>query len=277
MAKRVYKKRAYKRRTKMTKSNLYNKRSAKQQAMQIYRVNKKLNNYISKNRLEVQQKRFNIIEDQFIENGEINPTYRGTRLLYNNYLLEPANQNAYIGIVNNCINARKLKLSGYFGICPTEQLITKVSESSSFKMDTPYPSDVWLRMIICTNKQASGRVPDYLTQSTNDTTVKGVKDQSLINGPLIKNLKTALTVLKHKIIHLDLNHPQKMFKITVNLPNYVRRVEGQSIYAYGKGEVIIYYQLLIPMALNPDLDPDRVLTPQPYLYMDAQYLYTDPN
>ena len=261
----------------MNKSNLMNKRSSKQQAMQIYRVNKKLNNFMTRNRLEIQQKRFNLIEDQFYENAEINPTYRATRILYNNYLLEPNNQASYIGIYNNCINAYKLRLSGFFGICPTEQLFTKVEGSSSMKTETPYPSDAWLRMIVCCTKQAAGRVPEFITQSTNDTTIKGVKDQSLINGPLTKNLKTALTVLKQKIIHVDLNHPQKMFKITVKLPSYVRRVEQQSIYAYGKGEVIIYYQLLLPMALSPDALPDRILTPQPYLYVDAQYLYTDPN
>lgn len=254
-----------------------NKRSSKQQAMQIYRVNKKLNTFMTRNRLEIQQKRFNLIEDQFYENAEINPTYRATRILYNNYLLEPNNPASYIGIYNNCINAYKLRLSGFFGICPTEQLFTKIEGTSSIKTETPYPSDAWLRMIVCTTRQAAGRVPDYITQSTNDTTVKGVKDQSLINGPLTKNLKTALVVLKDRKIHVDLNHPQKMFKITVKLPSYVRRVEQQSIYAYGKGEVIIYYQLLLPMALSPDALPDRILTPQPYLYVDAQYLYTDPN
>lgn len=279
----AYRRRNYKRRLsrnyrtvrKYNSSRRY-RRTRNTLSYKVYNLTRKVNRYISTYKPEIQQVRGNWIMTNFKVNDVFDPICQGYRNLYestlNVYAQEP--EDRILDIKSDLCRSYKLRLFGYFGLCPTNRWIVHdtTATGTDYKIQDPYPQTCYLKLVIATLKKGGGRVPqpnELFVSNQGQPAASGYNDLSLITGPLMKNITSQLNILRTKVIKINANNPHKLFKMNVKIPHYRKRVNPV---AFGAGEILVYYQLLCPTSL-----PGANYTPDPRMTLDYQLLYVDQN
>lgn len=273
---RLYKrKRSYNRVRKYNSSRRY-KRTKNSLNYKVYALTRKVNRYISTYKPEIQQVRGRWIYENFKANdgqGAFEPTHRGYRNLYetalNVYSVNPA---PLLEIKSDLCRSFKLRLFGYFGLCPTHKIYENDPDSDDYSVNDPYPQTCYLKLVIATLKKGGGRIPtsgEVFVSNQPAPQIPGFDDLALITGPLNKGITSQLSILRTKVVKIDHTTPHKLFKINLKVPHYRKRVNNN---AYGAGEILLYYQLLCPTYLTGGQP-----TPDPRFVLDYQLLYVDQN
>lgn len=281
----AYRKRGYKRRLNRNYRTVrrYNsarryKRTKNSLSYKVYALNRKVNKYISTYKPEIQQVRGNMITTEFKAGGHLNPIFSEYKNLYEQ-TLQVYNENPALrglDVKNDLCRSFKLKFNGYFGLCPTYQKYEHdgdVAGKVDYETENPYPQTCYLKIVIATLKKGGGRVPQVgeVFESHRIHAGVGYEDLSLITGPLAKNITSQLNILRVKVVKVNGNNPNKLFKITLKVPHYRKRVNPQ---AFGSGEILVYYQLYCPEYLG---EVGNIRTPDPRFSLDYQLLYVDQN
>lgn len=283
----AYRRRNYKRRlsrnyrtVRRYNSNRRYKRTKNSLSYKVYNLTRKVNRYISTYKPEIQQVRGNWIRTDFKQNGQLNPIYQSYQNFYestlNVYAQEP--EDRVLDIKSDLCRSFKLRLFGYFGLCPADRLISHENQQAwtDYKIKDPFPQTCYLKIVVAMLKKGGGRVPQVgeVFVSNNDPLnpqVPGFDDLALITGPLQKNITSQLNILRTKVVKLSSINQQKLFKMNIKVPHYRKRINTQ---AFGAGEILVYYQLLCPTYLN---SAGNVITPDPRFNLDYQLLYVDQN
>lgn len=257
------------------------KRTRNTLSYKVYNLTRKVNRYISTYKPEIQQVRGRLIEDNFVEgedpNKHFNPICRSYRNLYESTLkvYDENVLNRKLNIIGDLCRSFKLKLFGYFGLCPTDRFILK-DGANDYKMKSPYPQECYLKVVVAVLKKGGGRIPasnEVFYTNNTDPASPGFDDLALITGPLNKNITSQLNILRVKTVKLYSNNYTRLFKMNIKVPHYRKRVNAN---AYGAGEILVYYQLLCPTWFN-DGAADNLHTPSPRFTMDYQLFYVDQN
>lgn len=279
-----YRKRNYKRRinrnyrlVRRYNSNKRYKKTKNSLSYKVYNLTRKVNRYISTYKPEIQQVRGNMITTDFQDNNMLNPVFRDYKNLYEQ-TLRVYGEDKYLDIKSDLCRSYKLRLFGYFGLCPATKWYIKddgqPNPTQDYSTQEPYPHTCYLKLVIATLKKGGGRVPvpnEVFVTNQPAPSIPGFRDLTLITGPLQKNITSQLNILRTKVVKVDAKTPQKLFKINLKVPHYRKRVNNV---AFGAGEILIYYQLLVPTYLER---ADNIYAPDPRFSLDYQLLYVDQN
>lgn len=276
-------KRSYRRRLRSYRqvrrynSNRRYKKTKNTLSYKVYNLTRKVNRYISTYKPEIQQVRGNFITTDFKTGNpaHLNPVARGYNSLYED-ILRVYDDNKVLDIKSDLCRSFKLRLFGYFGLCPVDRWIQKDEDpqSDDYFMQEPFPHTCYLKIIIATLKKGGGRVPqpsEVFVSNQPDPAIPGSRDLTLITGPLMKNITSQLNIIRSKVVKIDGNTTDKFFKMNIKAPHYRKKVNNN---AYGAGEILVYYQLLVPTYLQ---DANNVSAPNPRFSLDYQLLYVDQN
>lgn len=255
-------------------SNRHYKKTKNSLSYKVYNLTRKVNRYISTYKPEIQQVRGNMINEDFKIDGALNPRFNNYRSFYEGVLGVYRENNHFLDIKNDLCRSYKLRLFGYFGLCPVDHYYYHVPDVEDYYTNDPYPHTCYLKIVIATLKKGGGRVPttnELFVTNQPEPSIPGFSDLALITGPLAKNITSQLNILRTKVVKVDAQTPQKLFKINLRVPHYRKRVNDA---AYGAGEILVYYQLLCPTYLGNIQNPHA---PDPRFVMDYQLMYVDQN
>lgn len=280
-----YTKRVYKGSRTLKKRNIFKNTSSKSQAKQIYKLNKKVN-YIQKTTApEIQQLQDNLRVVSFTD-GNSRPIlhYNDSMTLYKDFLLN--NQRTrYIDMCGDMLRVRYLYLYGLFGVYADTSLEGDWASQPLIREHTKQPFTAYLRLIVCKLKKSVQSVPLKITQDPDELIATGSNYWGIkpINGPLITNLGSQLTVLKDKVIKVNNTNPMKLFKIKLSPKQlgytYRKPPTGSAGATVGENEIVIYYEYVCPNVLqHVDTGGNKInVGPNARFTLNVNYGYIDQN
>lgn len=250
----AFKKRYYKntkknfknyKRGKFSKSNLYKHRTSKQQATQIYRLNKKVNHIEKMTKPEMQIYTSKCINQLFTTDGNLGSygvkAWSGYRWLYKEALFG----SALSGFSGYTMNGEIIRMNDFtiYGEFYNKNHNAQVEEC----IYRP-PMTAYLKIIVCRLKQAGmSAVPAQITKPFEN----GKVDFGLISGPLISDISATYDIVKTKVIKVNSIKTMQLFKIKVKNPGTYRKgpIAGQDV---NQNDYVIYYQYYAPIQFFQD-------------------------
>lgn len=277
-------KKSYKKKT-LSKSNIFKNKSAKAQAKQIYGINKKIK-YIQKvTSPEIQRLQDNLVEKNFVDNT-LRPIvhFNSVLPLYKDYLLN-ADRSRHITIQGNILRVRYIQLYGYFGCIQDATMSGPWQQNESADLITTHPFTAYLRIIVCRLKKSCQAIPLRITQAPDEVIPESENyyDVKPINGPLISDLTSQLSVIKDKVIKINNTTPGKLYKIKLSPKKlgfiYRKPPAGSNAATVGENELAIYYQYVCPNVFDyKNLSQTRLnIGPVCRFTMNINYGYLDQN
>ena len=217
MPRKVYKRKRGVKKT-LTKRNIFGHKSAKSQAKQIYRLNKKIN-YIQKTTApEICRYQNEVFLENMTDYNNALVHKNGVKSLFKDVMLNTS-LDRHIEMNGDMLRMRYLELYGYFGTTNAHDITTDMWGGSTptpvYVTDT-HPWTAYLRIIVCKLKKSVQSVPLKITQEPDHNYGTGNinnYDVKPIIGPLINDLSSQLTVIKDKVIKIDNRNPNKLYKI----------------------------------------------------------------
>lgn len=278
---RRYRRKRYTKKT-FSKSNLYKHKSPKSQALQIYKLNKKVNSIERLTKPEIKPFKFHVESIEFINGTAVGPNasimteYHGMRTVYENVLLN-SNNEGYINLGDDdkLLRLQSLNLNVEFGNRDFGNLLIKDTASNmSYYYQNPYTA--YLKIIVCKFPYGGGRRPSRITQSIKVNSEDTDENITCITGPLVEGVTSQLKILKIKTLKISQLKTFTTTKIRLGRQVY-RKPADTSESAYGKNEIIIYYQFFIPDVIKiiPDIAPERNVYPQCYMRMFLNGAYVN--
>ena len=273
----VFKKRVYKRK-KLTKSNIFGKKSAKAQAKQIYALNKKVN-YIQKTTAPETKTYSNVLFYFDNYNGStLIDEYHHRYDLYKERILNK-NLTRYLNIDGDLLRVKNIYIYGYFGLKQWDYL-TDTDPQQNLNV----PRDAYLKITVARVIKGSNSFPNTLYEtlpnlsSNSDPALQEGIPINFINGPMKDGITSQLQILKKKVIHITPAKTSKMMKIKLfnskkcNL-NY--RIGTGSPYE-NQGEIFIYVDFISPVSLyRTDVNPNRMVAPRVVAQFNYKLVYSD--
>lgn len=273
--KKYYRKRY---RNKLSKRNIFSKKSAKNQAKQIYYLNKKIN-YIRKTTApETQTFTTNIVNWVNDVNPNIVSEYNQRIALYEEKLINTDLLTDRIDMKGDLLRVKNITFYGSFTLSPNRTVnYDDVGISQNISLTSP--QTVYMRILICKLVQGGGRVPARITQDGPAIGTSGAyKDITPIFGPLVSGLGGQMTVIKQKIIKVNNNNPFKSFKFTLknkSVGNF-KKLENWPT-AFGMNELLIYVQYLNPASIQKVVGggTTSIISPGCVFSMNCKISYVD--
>lgn len=267
--KRRYTKKYYKRSSPLKKKNIYKNTTAKSQATQIYRLNRKINSVYKNIAPEMIIKECGLINKRF-DDGVLHAESPLQEWHYQHYLYEekllgatseapPKGPGCGYEIKGKMLRCRNITLRGTFQIC---------NNYNSYGEGRP----CYLKIIICRCKESNqGRFPGQITKPY----ITGQNDMGLINGSLVEGISAGLQFVKTLVLKIDKDEPAKNFKIDIKNPGVYREgpYTGNAKPCF-KNEYIVYYQYLCPYLLLNGGDQGP-LGPFCSLQSSVKFAFTD--
>lgn len=269
--KRRYRKRYYKKNT-LSKKNVFKKTTAKSQAGQIYSLKKKVNKLAYQIRPEVMIRDGIVFNRAFttsgIQDGSFGVSeYHDNILTYKNALFG-ANYINY-QMVGSLLRIYNFTIYGIFGN-KNKDWVQNSGTDAAASMSLPQTG--YLRIIVCKLNPQQAALPYQITRPLNTNLTE---DFGLINGPLIDDISKTMKVVYNKVVKVDEQNPQKMFKITVKNPGSVGKPNTGNITSYNN-EYMIYLQYYAPNVLKSTVSGQLgQVGPIHYLNMGMKFAFND--
>lgn len=232
----------------LSKKNVFGKKSAKSQAKQIYALDKKIKRVYKEVAPEIKTFNKNLINVNTTYNSDNIQDYNSVIGVYKD-MLNVENEKHY-EIKGNMMRIRNVMLYGNFsfnrGMVSLERDNVDLGKTYN---DTPYAA--YIRIIVCKIKKGGGyNYPLKITEDANvNASLDGsIKSLSLINGPLIENISSTLSIVKQKIIKINSSNPSKMFKI--KLGSSMIHKNNLTGGHFDSEEILIFYQYVCPNILQ---------------------------
>lgn len=276
------KKRSYGKKKTFTKKNLYTHKTAKNQATQIYRLNKKVNAIERRTKPEIKVINQILKREIFTEDGQLGPThsaYKETHgffsIFEDNILNLAKTGHIYMGANDRLLRLQSLKIYGEFkNYNMGSPYINQIDSNVDYYYQNPYYA--YLKIFVCQLPYGGGRRPERITQSIKDLP-SDTENVSCILGPLVPGVSSQLKIIKKKTLKVDLRNPIKLFKFKIKRFNY-RKPSENTDDAYGKNELLIYYQYYTPIQIGvTEGGVNRYVYPQcgMQLYLNGAYINED--
>ena len=270
MARKNYKKKS------LSKSNIFGKKSAKNQAKQIYALNKKVN-YIQKT-TSPETKTYSQVLTYFDTYDAAHSTllteYHRRYNLYADRILNTG-MSKYLKIDGDLLRVKNIYLYGYFGL---KDYGEKVVEGAVL----PPPKDAYLKITVCRVIKSGTNYPDRLYPPLenlgNSVAYSEGIPISQINGPMIDGTTAQLQVLKKKVIKVSPAKTSRMFKIKLfNSKKCNLNYRIAQFGAFNQGEIMIYMDYISPVTLYNTTDPQVpvAISPRCVCQINYKLVYSD--
>lgn len=250
--KKYYKNRKF----KFTKSKLYKYRSSKNQANQIYKLNKKVNLIEKKTAPEIQRIQDNIYDTVFVTNNEPMTNYDNAKSMYKDFLINNTKA-SFIAMKGDILRPRFLNLYGYFGTVLNPEISGQWATENSKTASDKQLFAAYMRIIVCKLKKSTQLVPSKITQGPDQViSNSNFYDVKPIYGPLKDNITSNMTVIKNKVIKITNSNPSKLYKIRLSAKKlgYIYRKSADGVaggaYTSGENEIVVYIQYVCPNLLR---------------------------
>lgn len=288
MVRKYFKRKYYRKRGKtsgsLKKSAIFSRRSAKSQAKQIYRLNKKVN-YVSRiNRPDIEVLSNNIIkETSYGGTTSALKNRNGVFSVFRQSIFDTVNPgiNGHLNIVGDKMRFKKLQLYGYFGFFDDFKVqwpAASIGGTVENRRDGIYdPSaSCYLRIIVCKLIKSTANLPLKITTDVgNIYSTSTPNDLTPIFGPLVNKITGTMKVLKNKVIKIDsTKNSGKAFKITI--PGYtIRKGITTGANVDDAGSILVYWQYSASN-LFQYVDPNNtahILGPNTFFNLNYKLVY----
>lgn len=261
----------------LNKKNIFSKKGAKSQAKQIYALDKKINRVYREVAPEIKTFNKNLVNINTLYNGDNIQEYHNVAGVYHNML--NVEDEKHYEMKGDMMRIRNLTLYGSFqfnrGMVNIERDNVDLGKTYN---DTPYVA--YVRIIIARIKKGSAyRLPYTITSEIlqNPSQDGSIKDLSLINGPLIENIGSTISIIKQKIIKINYSNPCKLFKIKLG-SSIIQKNDYQDNDKFMSNEVLVYYQYVCPNILqvaNSTTQQIYKVGPVTHFQLNYKVAYTD--
>lgn len=269
----------------LKKSNIFKNKSAKSQAKQIYKLNKKVNHIQKLTAPEIQRLQDNIYNINFVDGGGNILVHSNDAVpLFKNYLLDTT-KTKHIDLKGCMLRFRYLEIYGLFGCFNDTSLEGDWTISTSKRLIERQPFTAYMRIIIARVKNSTQLVPPKITQAPDQTFNNvNIYDIKPIYGPLIDDVTSNLEIIKNKVIKVNTSNPMKAYKIRLSPKKlgyiYRESADGITLDSVGKNEIVIYTQYVCPNVLrfeSPQTQTYKNVGPVCRLTMNYNFGYIDQN
>ena len=240
------KRRYYKNKRTLKKSNIFKYKSSKSQAKQIYALNKKVN-YIKKHMTpETKTHEQLLFRRIFTANGTLDSdslrSYDDKVILYKERLFKNFDGTDGYALQGNILRPYNFTITGVF----SNKCYSYVQDYNLTSVSQSVPMTGYLKIIVCRLlKGDMGSLPAKLTKPWDP---EGT-DAGLVNGPLVDRISGSLKIVKTKLIKVNEKNPAKCFKITIKNPGTYKKTLSTAA-TYNMNEYVIYYQYFCPDLLT---------------------------
>ena len=211
MAFRKQYKRYYKKKAKFSKNNLYRNRSSKKQALQIYRLNRKINYIEKKTKPEISEDLFSTtLSSEFLEKNS-------AQLQYTNDLFKTLKSK----MKGELIRLQNIRIYGGF-----------TSNLNEYPVDFNTLSS-YIRLIILQNKTENQAFPGEPLLSRASTGL------SCIRSPYMSGFSQSCRILYDRVYKIDSDTPEKTFSFNIKKMNNLRKLLYNNTSTY-TGDIKIY-------------------------------------
>lgn len=259
--KQYYKRKYYKRKNPLRKANIFSKRNAKNQAKQIYALNKKINMIEWKTKPEITtlsgymfqkpenrqpvktwQDKFALIEQGLLGSGHLNYQIKGDMIRLQDITIYGQLSNEMFSYIN-----------------PT---------ASNAVMDVPLTG--YLRLVVVKFDQNTQNLPPTVFQSFQE----GVADMGLINGPLVRGASSCFKIIKDKVVKINASNPSKFFRIKIkNAGTYrISPHNPNQTTPFYKNDYLVYMQYYCPTQL---INGSTTVGPIQFTTLSVKYAFVD--
>lgn len=264
----------YKYRSKLSKSNIFGKKSAKSQAKQIYALNKKVNKIERSTRPETRiytGKVYNkILTTTGAYGGYGLKEWHGYTFLYNTSLFgDSAEGYADYVMEGNNIRMHDITLYGYFG---NKNHVAQIGST----LYESIPMTGYLKIIVV--RLSRGEQQGLPTKICKPFDFNENPDLGLINGPLVPNISSTVDILKTKVIKVNNTRQDKFFKIKIKNPGIYRKAPSSGGDNNRQNEIVVYFQYYCPDQLFADgYTGEQPVAPIQRFECYAKFAFVDDN
>ena len=211
MAFRKQYKRFYKKKAKFSKNNLYRNRSSKKQALQIYRLNRKINYIEKKTKPEISEGIFSTtLSSEFLEKNS-------AQLQETTDLFKTLKTN----MKGELVRLQNIRIYGGF-----------TSNLNEYPKDFTILSS-YIRLIVLQNKTENQTFPGEPLLSRASTGL------SCIRSPYMSGFSQTCRILYDRVYKIDHDTPEKTFSFNIKKMNNLRKLLYNNTATY-TGDIKIY-------------------------------------